>query len=75
MDAYLTSLQQSTKPLLKSTKANPEDWDVALAIECKNHAAMDGLLPKAKPYATRFWEAARPTVDREAHRNVRNRQL
>jgi hypothetical protein len=62
MDAYLASLQQSTKPLLdeqkkqgvivdyklflKSTKANPEDWDVALALEYKNHAAMDGLAAK-----------------------------
>ncbi len=64
MDAYLASLQQSTKPLLdeqkkqgvivdyklflKSTKANPEDWDVALALEYKNHAAMDGLAAKSE---------------------------
>jgi hypothetical protein len=64
MDAYLTSLQQSSKPLLdeqkkqgmivdyklflKSTKANPEDWDVALAVEYKNHAAMDGLAAKGE---------------------------
>jgi hypothetical protein len=49
MDAYLTSLQQSSKPFFdeekkrgmivdykvffKATKANPEDWDIALAIE------------------------------------------
>ena len=64
MDAYLTSLQQSSKPLLeeekrqgmimdykfflKETKNNPEDWDIALAIEYKNHAAMDGLAGKAE---------------------------
>jgi len=63
-DAYLTSLQQSTKPLLdeqkkqgvivdykiflKSTKNSPEDWDIALAIEYKNHAAMDGLAAKGE---------------------------
>jgi hypothetical protein len=64
MDAYLTSLQQSSKPLLdqqkkdgtimdyklflKETKNNPEDWDVCLAVEYKNHAAMDGLAAKAE---------------------------
>jgi len=64
MDAYLTSLQQSSKPILdaqkkdgtimdykfflKETKHNPEDWDVCLAIEYKNHAAMDGLPAKAE---------------------------
>jgi hypothetical protein len=64
MDAYLTSLRQSSKPVLdqekrdgtimdykfflKETKANPEDWDVCLAIEYKNHAAMDGFAAKAE---------------------------
>src|SRR5580765_2136398 len=64
MDAYLTSLRQSTKPLieeekkqgvimdykifLKETKATPEDWDICVAIEYKNHAAMDGLAAKGE---------------------------
>jgi len=64
MDAYLTSLRQSTKPLieeqkhegmimdykifLKETKHNPEDWDICVAIEYKNHAAMDGLAAKGE---------------------------
>ena len=64
MDAYLTSLQQSSKPLLdqqkkdgtimdyklflKETKNTPEDWDVCLALEYKNHAAMDGLAAKGE---------------------------
>lgn len=64
MDAYLTSLQKSSKPLLdeqkrqgtimdyklflKETKNSPEDWDVCLAIEYKNHAAMDGLAAKGE---------------------------
>ena len=62
MDAYLTSLQQSSKPFfeeekkqglimdykvfLKETKNNPEDWDICIAVEYKNHAAMDGLTAK-----------------------------
>jgi hypothetical protein len=64
MDDYLTSLQQSTKPLieeqkkqgivtdykifLKETKSNPEDWDICVAIQYKNHAAMDGLAAKGE---------------------------
>jgi hypothetical protein len=64
MDAYLTSLRQSSKPLieeqkrqgmimdykifLKETKNNPEDWDLCLAVEYKNHAAMDGLAAKGE---------------------------
>lgn len=64
MDDYLTTLQQTTKPFyeeakkqgiiieykvfLKATKASPEDWDVCVAIEFKNHAAMDGLDAKTE---------------------------
>jgi hypothetical protein len=64
LDAYLTSLRQSTKPLieeekrqgvimdykvfLKETKNNPEDLDICVAIEYKNHAAMDGLAAKGE---------------------------
>jgi hypothetical protein len=64
MDAYLTSLRQSSKPLLdeekrqgiimdykiflKETKHDPQDWDLCLAVEYKNHAAMDGLAAKGE---------------------------
>lgn len=64
MDAYMTMLRQSTKSVLeeskrqgsvmdykvflKETKNNPEDWDICLAIEYKNHAAMDGLTAKGE---------------------------
>jgi hypothetical protein len=64
MDAYLTSLRQSTKPFieeekkqglitdykvfLKQTKNNPEDWDICVAIQYKNWAALDGATAKAE---------------------------
>jgi hypothetical protein len=36
------------KIFLKETKANPDDWDLCVAIEYKNHAAMDGLAAKGE---------------------------
>jgi hypothetical protein len=64
MDAYLTMLRQSTKSVyeeskkqgsiidykvfLKETKNNPEDWDICIAVQYKNHAALDGLTAKGE---------------------------
>jgi hypothetical protein len=36
------------KWFFKETKHNPEDWDICLAVEYKNHAAMDGLGAKVE---------------------------
>lgn len=64
MDAYLASLRQATKPLideekkqglitdykvfLKQTKHGPDDWDICVAIQYKNWAALDGSTAKAE---------------------------
>ncbi len=64
MDEYLTSLRKSAKPIyeemkqqgtimdykvfLKETKNSPEEWDLCIAVEYKNHAAMDGLAAKGE---------------------------
>lgn len=61
-DAYLTSLRQGSKPLLdeqkrqglildykfflNTTKHDPDDWDISLAVQYKNFAALDGLAAK-----------------------------
>ena len=74
MDDYLTSLQKSTKPFideekkqgmivdykvfLKETKNNPDDWDICVAIQYKDYAAMDGLSrQRARQCVTRSWGA------------------
>jgi len=59
MDEYLTSLRLVSKPFIeeekrqglivdykifiKETQNNPQDWDLCLAVQYKNYAAMDGL--------------------------------
>ncbi len=64
MDDYLTTLQKTTKAaydeskregsivdykvFLKETKNSPDDWDICIAVEYKNHAAMDGLAAKGE---------------------------
>ncbi len=64
MDDYLASLRKSTKPFieeqkrqgmivdykvfLKETKHSPEDWDICVAVQYKNYAAMDGLAAKGE---------------------------
>ena len=64
LDEYLGSLRQGTKPFLdeekrqgmildykvflKETQSSPQDWDVCLAVEYKNHAALDGLTAKTE---------------------------
>ncbi len=72
MDAYLTSLRESTKPLIeeekreglildykvffKETKHDPEDWDICVAIQYKKHAALDGLGAKGETVRDKIME-------------------
>src|SRR5438445_10603900 len=64
MVCYVLILRKTTKPFLveekrtgvivdykiflKETNSGPQDWDVALAVQYKNHAAMDGLTAKGE---------------------------
>jgi hypothetical protein len=61
-DNYMKTLRESTKPLfdeakkqgvivdykvhLKSTTEEEDDWDIAVAVQYKNFAALDGLEAK-----------------------------
>jgi len=79
MDAYLTSLRQSTKPLieeqkkqglitdykvfLKQTKNNPEDWDICVAIQYKNWAALDGATAKGEALRDKVIGGKQPALE------------
>jgi hypothetical protein len=63
-DAYFNSIRQKAKPFLdqmkqqglivdyktylNETSSGPHDWDLALAVEYRNFAALDGLTTKAE---------------------------
>lgn len=62
MDAYLTTLRATTKKMydemkkdgtildykvfLNTTQHDPQDWDMAIGVQYKNFAALDGLAAK-----------------------------
>jgi len=66
-DAYLNNLRENTKPVLEEekkqgmimdykiinnlTQHDPQEWDIAVAVQCTNFAAMDGF--EAKEQAIR----------------------
>jgi hypothetical protein len=95
MDAYLTSLRQSSKPFfdeqkrqgmivdykvfLKETAAGTQDWDVAVAIQYKNHAALDGLAAKGEAIRDKILGGKQPAqqiaVKREEIREIVSSEL
>jgi hypothetical protein len=95
MDAYLTSLRQGTKPLLdemkrqglivdykvflKETSESPHDWDLALAVQYKNHAALDGLAAKGEAVRDKILGGKQPAIQlgqkREEIREIISSQL
>lgn len=95
MDAYLTSLRQGTKPLLdeekrqgiildykvflKETSESPHDWDLALAVQYKNHAALDGLTAKGEAVRDKILGGKQPAIQlgqkREEIREIISSQL
>jgi hypothetical protein len=95
MDAYLTSLRQGSKPLLdemkrqglildykvflKETSESPHDWDLALAVQYKNHAALDGLAAKGEAVRDKILGGKQPALQlgqkREEIREIISSQL
>jgi competence protein ComGC len=70
-DAYFTSLRQKAKPYLdqlkqqgiivdyktylNETSTGSNDWDLALALELKNFAALDGLTARLEAARDKFF--------------------
>ena len=95
MDAYLTSLQKTTKAVydeskkqgtivdykvfLKETKNGPDDWDICIAVEYKNHAAMDDLTAKGEMVRDKILGGKAPAQElatkREEIREIVSSQL
>jgi hypothetical protein len=90
MDAYLASLRQASKPLLdeekrqgiivdykvflKETQESPHDWDLALAVQYKNHAAMDGATAKAEAIRDKILGGKQP-AQQIAEKRVEIREI
>jgi competence protein ComGC len=90
MDAYLTSLRHSSKPLLeeekrqglivdykvflKETQSNQHDWDLALAVEYKNHAALDGATAKGEAVRDKILGGKQP-AQQLAEKRVEIREI
>ncbi|MFZ1133086.1 MAG: hypothetical protein WBV31_20055 [Terriglobales bacterium] len=78
-DEYLASLRKSTKPMieeekregmildykvfLKETKTSPEDWDICVAVQYKNYAAMDGLAAKGEAVRDKVMGGKQPAQE------------
>ena len=89
MDTYLTSLRTSSKPLieeekkqglildykvfLKETKENAQDWDLAVCILYKDHAALDGLAAKVE--AVRDKVSSKQAMQQVADKRVAVREI
>jgi len=90
MDTYLTSLRQSSKPLLdeqkrqglivdykvflKETQSNSNDWDLALAVQYKNHAALDGATAKGEAIRDKVLGGKQP-AQQVAEKRVEIREI
>src|SRR5271157_424012 len=90
MDEYLTTLRQSTKPMyeeekrqglvldykvfFKETKNSPEDWDICVAIQFKNYAAMDGLAAKGEAVRDKIMGGKQP-AQQLAEKRVEIREI
>ena len=88
-DAYLTTLRETTKPLLdeqkrqglildykvmlKETTENEKDWDIVLCVLYKNHAALDSLTAKAE--AVRDKVSSKQAMQQVGEKRVAMREI
>ena len=88
-DAYLASLRESSKPFIdeqkkqglildykvffKETTENPQDWDIAIFVVYKNHAALDGLAAKSE--AIRDKVSSKQTMQQVGEKRTAMREI
>lgn len=89
-DAYLTSLRERSKPLLDEqkkqgmildykwffnlTRHDPQDWDMALAVQYKNFAALDGFDAKAEAVRDKIL-GSKQTAQQVGEKRVEMREI
>ena len=77
-DAYFSSIRERSKPFLEeekrqgmildykyflnTTQHDPNDWNIALAVQYKNFAALDGLTAKAEALRDRIFGSKQSAI-------------
>lgn len=90
-DAYLTSLKENTVPILKEekkqglildykilnnlTRSDPQDWDLAIAVQYKNFAALDGVEIKELEIRNKMFGSKKAAEETMVQRRVEMREV
>lgn len=90
-DAYLTSLKENTVPILKEekeqglildykilnnlTRNDPQDWDLAIAVQYKNFAALDGVEIKELEIRNKIFGSKKAAEETMVQKRVEMREV
>lgn len=90
-DAYLTSLKENTAPILEEekkeglvldfkilnnlTQKDPHDWDLAIAVQYKNFAALDNVEIKEREIRNRMFGSKKAAEEALVQKRVEMREV
>jgi len=90
-DAYLTSLKENTAPILAKekkeglvldykilnnlTQKDPHDWDLAIAVQYKNFAALDGVEIKELEIRNKMFGSKKAAEETMVQKRVEMREV
>jgi hypothetical protein len=90
-DAYLTSLKENTAPILEEekkeglildykilnnlTQKDPHDWDLAIAVQYKNFAALDGVEIKELEIRNKMFSSKKAAEETMVQKRVDMREV